>query len=662
MPPPASQSRVTDVSTLADELTRYRLIDTDHLSHLLSEFPGRDAAALAEFLVAHGHLTPFQAQLALLGLARMLSLGPYRVVERIGRGLLGPVYRATRPDRPGRTYRLSVLPLRSLWRIREVKSVVRRLARSPHRAVVPLIEVDSANGYHYLAWPFVEGSTLAERLAAGPSPTADEVTVWLVHLTEALETCSSHGICHGALSPHSVVIAADGLPRLLDLGVGVMLAGDCHAREALLDTLTTASAWSELLAFLAPEFATETSASPTADQYSLGAVAYYALTGRPPHPADPVPLSLASKSGPKRPPPLDQVNPSVPAALAAVISRMLGPTPRERFANWAEVRAQLAGLLAGSLTQTAGQSSPATAEAESAALSPPYPEVFSATLAESAVFATAAVGEIPERDDTNDSVTFELPPDATEDVPPHLPEACTLSGNMSPAGPTGPPVRPVQREYLAGTPLAPTPWDHLSARPGSQRSSSGVATTPQSEPVPGGGARPTPPDSSASTWTASDSTGSPPTQSVFLRKLKRNLLFWRIPTDTVWVSIYGPASSEPGGTARLFVCLHTPEATENVQTLSRAFQHDCELLGRGDVAHEVERDSELAVHLAVPHALPSRPMQSLTWRGQPVRLIYDLHIPWEAPDGETPGLVSVGRDNVRIGKIPFVLRLLPRKT
>lgn len=667
MSPPASQPQVTDAVALADELACYRLIETDQLNRLVSEFPGGNAAAFAEFLVSRGCLTPFQAQFALQGQARMLGLGPYRVSERVGRGLLGPVYRAYRPDRPGLTYRLCVFPLRSLWRVREVKSLARRLARSPHRAVVPLVEVDTANGYHYLAWPFVEGSTLAERLATGPPPTAEEVIVWLVHLTEALETYSSHGVCHGVLSPQSIVIAADGLPRLLDLGVGCILAGDCQAGEALLDTLTTASAWSELLAFLAPEFMTETSASPAADQYALGAVAYYALTGRPPYPTEQLPLTLAAKFGPEAPPPLDQVNPTVPAVLAAVIGRMLRPTPRERFADWGEVRGQLASLLSASPTRpVADMPPPTTAEPGFVALSAPYPEAaLSPSSPESSVFAAPIVGAIPERDDTDDSVTFELPPDTTEEVPPDLPVARELPvpDSMAPAEPTGRPVRPVRREYLAGTPLTPAALGHPpAAQRGAPGGPSRVAPVCELEPVPGGGAKPNPADSSASPGPAPDTTGPPPTQSVFLRKLKRKVLFWRGPADVVRVSVYGPAIAEPSGTVRLFVCLHTPETTENVQTLSQAFQHDCELLGQGDVAHEVERNSRLAVHLALTHALPSRPMQSLTWRGQPVRLIYDLHIPWEAPDGETPGLISVGRDNIRIGKIPFMLRLLPRKT
>jgi hypothetical protein len=54
-------------------------------------------------------------------------------------------------------------------------------------------------------------------------------------------------------------------------------------------------------------------------------------------------------------------------------------------------------------------------------------------------------------------------------------------------------------------------------------------------------------------------------------------------------------------------------------------------------------------------------MLDFVWRGQPHRLVFDLHVPWESPGGPAPGLISVGVDDVRIGKVEFRLQLLPRK-
>jgi hypothetical protein len=153
----------------------------------------------------------------------------------------------------------------------------------------------------------------------------------------------------------------------------------------------------------------------------------------------------------------------------------------------------------------------------------------------------------------------------------------------------------------------------------------------------------------------------PAGDSVLWRKVKRNLLFWQPPKDYVQASIFGPASVVPGQPAKLSVYIHTPENSDSVRTLSRAFHHDSELIGSGYVAQEVSRNTELAIHLSVANAGVSKSLLKFTWRGQPHRLVFDLHVPWESPAGAAPGLVSVGRDNIRIGKIEFRLVLLPRK-
>ena len=76
---------------------------------------------------------------------------------------------------------------------------------------------------------------------------------------------------------------------------------------------------------------------------------------------------------------------------------------------------------------------------------------------------------------------------------------------------------------------------------------------------------------------------------------------------------------------------------------------------------EIARETELAVHLAVTNAGLDRSLVSFVWRGQPERVDFNVHVPWESPGGPAPGLVSVGRNNVRIGKIEFRLKILPRK-
>ena len=157
--------------------------------------------------------------------------------------------------------------------------------------------------------------------------------------------------------------------------------------------------------------------------------------------------------------------------------------------------------------------------------------------------------------------------------------------------------------------------------------------------------------------------GEPPqTDSTFWKKFRRTFLFWRPLSDLLQVSVFGPATVTPGQPAAVSVYLHTPESADSVRTLSRAFHHDAELIGAGYVTREVPRMSELGVHLTVANAGVSKSLLTFVWRGQPHRLVYELHVPWESPGGPAPGIISVGLDNVRVGKIEFRLYLLPRKS
>jgi hypothetical protein len=110
------------------------------------------------------------------------------------------------------------------------------------------------------------------------------------------------------------------------------------------------------------------------------------------------------------------------------------------------------------------------------------------------------------------------------------------------------------------------------------------------------------------------------------------------------------------------VYLHTPENSDSVHTLCRAFHHDAVLVGSAYLSREVAREEELGVHFSIVNAGVSKSMQTFTWRGQPHRVVFDLHVPWESPGGPAPGVVSIGAENARIAKVEFRLLLLPRKS
>src|SRR3954452_19463460 len=145
------------------DLRRSNLIDRGQLDQVIGEFlsknPGAEPPTLAEFLVAQGILTDFQAERLLQGKTQGFVLGPFTLMDALGTGSMGTVYKAlSKTD--NKWYAVKVLPRRSLWNVRIARRKVRAFEQITHPAVVPFVDVGTAGGMHYLAWPFVAGQGL----------------------------------------------------------------------------------------------------------------------------------------------------------------------------------------------------------------------------------------------------------------------------------------------------------------------------------------------------------------------------------------------------------------------------------------------------------------------------------------------------------------------
>src|SRR5436189_774696 len=145
------------------DLRRSNLIDRGQLDQVIGEFlkrqPRAEPPALAQYLIEQGVLTPFQAERLLQGKTQGFVLGPFVLMDALGSGSMGTVYKAlSKTD--SRWYAVKVLPRRSMWNVRIARRKVRLFEQCQHGAVVPFVDVGTAGGMHYLAWPLVEGGTL----------------------------------------------------------------------------------------------------------------------------------------------------------------------------------------------------------------------------------------------------------------------------------------------------------------------------------------------------------------------------------------------------------------------------------------------------------------------------------------------------------------------
>src|SRR4051812_47347693 len=209
------------------DLRRSNLIDRGQLDQVLGEFlkkqPNSEAPALAEYLVGQGILTQFQADRVLQGKTQGLVLGPYRLMDALGSGSMGTVYKAFNKN-DNKFYAVKVLPRRSMWNVRIARRQVRAFEQCKHPAVVPFVDVGTAGGMHYLAWPLVEGETLENLVARAGKLPPGQAAQYALEAAEGLNECHQQSLVHGLLKPSNLMVTPEGEVRILDFGIGSLLA------------------------------------------------------------------------------------------------------------------------------------------------------------------------------------------------------------------------------------------------------------------------------------------------------------------------------------------------------------------------------------------------------------------------------------------------------
>ncbi len=314
------------------ELRRSGLIDRGQLEQIVGDFlkrnPRSEAKVLSDFLVKQKIVTEFQAGRILEGKAQGLVLGPYTLQDAIGSGSMGTVYKAV-SKADGQFFAVKVLPRRSMWNVRLARRQVRAFADIKHPCVVPFVDVGTAGGLHYLAWPFVSGETL-ESIVQREKKLKPELAAFIaLQIAQGLSVAHQAGLFHGLLKPSNVMVATSGEAKVLDFGIGSLLAE--NEGESLVDTMSTANTMTSGLDCTAPESIMEpTNRTPAGDQYSLGCTLYFCLAGQYPFPdGSAVEKMMAHQT--QLPQPIREISPEVPEELALIVDRLLEKEAASRY-------------------------------------------------------------------------------------------------------------------------------------------------------------------------------------------------------------------------------------------------------------------------------------------------------------------------------------------
>jgi WD40 repeat protein/predicted Ser/Thr protein kinase len=277
-------------------------------------------------------------------------IGDYELLGELGRGGMGVVYKA-RQKSLNRTVALKLIRAGGHPEARAGPQVMARfraealaLARLQHPNVVQVYEVGEQDGRPFFAMEYVDGGSLADRLAGTPPPPGQAATL-VQTLARAMHRAHEQGIIHRDLKPANVLLTADRIPKVTDFGLAKVLMGTVAVRTQKGAVLGTPG-------YMAPEQAGGKSreVSPATDVYALGAILYELLTGRPPFQAK-APADLLEQVLQAEPVPPSRLRPEVPRDLEAICLKCLHKQAGKRYATAAALADDLGRFLAGEPVQ-----------------------------------------------------------------------------------------------------------------------------------------------------------------------------------------------------------------------------------------------------------------------------------------------------------------------
>ena len=288
------------------------------------------------------------------------KLAHYEILEPIGKGGMGEVYRA-RDGKLGRDVAIKVLPeefAKDKERLSRFQREAKLLASLNHPNIASIYGLEESDGVKALVLELVEGPTLAERIAEGPIPVEEALPI-ARQIAEALEAGHEAGVIHRDLKPANIKTKEDGTVKVLDYGLAKALEGDspsgADSELSQSPTLTRQGTQSGVIlgtaAYMSPEQAKGKRVDKRADIWAFGAVVYEMLTGKRAFAGEDVSDTLAAVL--RAEPDLDALPVETPESLRLVLRLCLSKDVTRRFQSIGDVRLAMEGAFETTATQGA---------------------------------------------------------------------------------------------------------------------------------------------------------------------------------------------------------------------------------------------------------------------------------------------------------------------
>ncbi len=280
-----------------------------------------------------------------MALTNGTKLGSYEIIAPLGAGGMGEVYRA-RDTKLGREVAIKVLPQEFAGdegRLARFEREAQLLASLNHPNIAAIHGLEESNGIRHLILELAPGKTLAERLAAGPLPVEEALSVCR-QIAEALEAAHEKGIVHRDLKPANVKVTPEGKVKVLDFGLAKALEGERAEQDAstsptLSEVATRAGVILGTAPYMSPEQARGKPLDKRTDIWSFGCVLYEMLTGRAAFSGETVSDTIAAILD--REPDWKALPNDTPATIRLLLRRCLEKDRNQRLHDIADARIEI---------------------------------------------------------------------------------------------------------------------------------------------------------------------------------------------------------------------------------------------------------------------------------------------------------------------------------
>ena len=269
-----------------------------------------------------------------------VSFGDYELIEEIARGGMGVVYKA-RQRRANRIVALKMILSGRLAGREEVSrffTEAEAAAKLDHPGIVPIFDVGEVDGQHYYSMGFVDGETLADRIHDGPIDTKEACEI-TAKIADAVQYAHECGVIHRDLKPANVLLDKKKKPKVTDFGLAKQVESEGFTQTGV--AMGTPS-------YMPPEQAAGElrNVGPQSDVYSLGAILYCLVTGRPPFQSA-TQMDILRQVLENEPIAPQDLNPGIPKDINTICLKSLQKDPHRRYLSAGDFRDELRRYLRG---------------------------------------------------------------------------------------------------------------------------------------------------------------------------------------------------------------------------------------------------------------------------------------------------------------------------